>query len=171
MHVPNRVVTANATCVLVSRIRVWTFNGLHDLLVALTAGLFSHFTAAWRDVNVVFKPTCREIVGVPETVACFGGVLGYQSRRRVTVIADGHSPMAGLHPTAKLILHDVTIHTGFSIVGHIRVAARVHKGIRADSQQDADRDSQDNSRHYVAHTELEKQGSVSLILSRFFCFL
>src|SRR5688572_19045783 len=120
MHVTNRVVTANATSSFISRIRVWTFDSLYDLLMTFAARQFGHLTSARSDVNVVFKPSCREIVRVPETVACFRGVLGDESRRRVTIVAHSYGSMARLHPTIKLVLHDMTIHAGFSIIGHVR---------------------------------------------------
>jgi hypothetical protein len=51
------------------------FDGLDDFLVTFPAGLFSYFKAAWRDVNVVFKPAGREVIGMPETITRFRCVL------------------------------------------------------------------------------------------------
>ena len=88
--------TANTTCLRVFRFRVRAFNRLHDFLVTLAAGLFSYFTPSRRDVNVVFKPARREVVGMPETVARFSGVLRNQSGRCMAIIAYGNCAMARL---------------------------------------------------------------------------
>jgi len=115
----NRVVTANTTRLCVFGASVRALDSLHDFLMTFPAGFFSYFTASRRDVNVVFKPAGREIVGVPETIACFSGVLTNESGRRMAIVAHSNCSMTRLHPTAKLILHDMTIHTRFSVVGHI----------------------------------------------------
>src|SRR5687767_7099691 len=95
------------------------FNRLHNFLMTFAAGLFSYFPPSLRDVNVVFKPARREVVGMPETVACFGCVLANESGRRVAIVAHGDCTMARFHPAAKLLLHDMTIHTRFSVVSHV----------------------------------------------------
>lgn len=70
------------------------FNGFHNFLMTLPAGLFGYFTATRRDVNVVFKPTGCEVIRMPETVARFGCVLADESWWRVAIIADGYRSMA-----------------------------------------------------------------------------
>ena len=47
--------------------------------MTLAAGLFSYCTTTRGNVNVVFKPTGGEVVGMPETVARFRRVLANQS--------------------------------------------------------------------------------------------
>ena len=106
------------------------FNRLHDFLVTLAAGFFSYLTASGRDVNVVFKPARREIVGMPEAVARFSGVLRNQSGRCMAIITNGNCAMARLQPTAKLVLHDVTVHACLSVISHVRVAAGINEGVR-----------------------------------------
>ena len=119
-----------------------TFNGLDNVLMTFAAGFFRHFTASRCDVNVVFEPAGGEVVGMPETVSRFGGVLGNETGRRVAIVANRHRTMARLQPTAELVLHDVTIHTRFSIVSHVRIATRVHEGVCANTHGHADRDAE-----------------------------
>src|SRR5215813_4247922 len=109
--------TAKTTCLFVLRVRVWTFDSLDDLLMTLAAGLFGHFAAARCDVNVVVVPARREVVGVPEAVTCFGQVLRYESGWGVTIVAHRDGAMARLHPTAELVLHDVTVNASLGVVG------------------------------------------------------
>ena len=53
--------------------------------------------------------------------------------------------MARLQPTAKLILHDMTVHTGFSVVRHVRITTSVHEGVGANTDREADGDAQDHT--------------------------
>src|SRR5688500_6372389 len=126
------------------------------------AGLFLCFTASRRDVSVVFKPAGREVVGVSQAVSRLGGVFGSDSGRRVAIVANRHRTIARLQPTAEVVLHDVTIHTRFSIVSHVGIAARVHEGIRAYADRHANRDAQYYPRHYSAHTRVNKDSIVFL---------
>ena len=80
--------TANTTDPRIVDFRVRAFNRLHDILMTLATSLFRHGLTTRRDVYIVFKPAGREVVGVPETVLCFGGVFADESGRRVTVVAD-----------------------------------------------------------------------------------
>ena len=136
--------TANAACLLVSSIRV-RFDGMHDLLKTVPAGLFGYFTAARCDVNVVFEPTCREIVGVPESVACLRHVFRDEARWSMTIVANGDGAMARFHPTAELVLHDVTVDAGLSIVGHVRIAAGVNESVSAHTNGQAQRNAEDHT--------------------------
>jgi hypothetical protein len=140
--------TTNTTGALVFRVHMRAFDGLYDFLVTLAARLFRHLAASWRDVNVVFKPAGREIVRVPETITRFSHVFGHQARWRVAVVAYGNRAMARLHPAAKLVLHHVTIHTRFGVVGHVRITARVDKRVRTHTQCDSDRNAQNYTRLY-----------------------
>ena len=90
MQVAHRVVTANTTRLRIINLGVRAFNGLYYFLVTLPAGLFGYRTTTRRDVNVVFKPAGREVVGMPETVFRFGCVLAHEPRRRMAIVADGH---------------------------------------------------------------------------------
>jgi len=156
-------VTANTTCLRIGGVGVGAFDRLHDVVMTFPAGLFRYFTASRRDVNVVFKPAGREVIGVPETVSRLGGVFGNETGRRVAIVTNRHRTMARLQPTTELVLHDVTIHTRFSIVGHVGIAARVHEGIRAYANRHANRDAQCYPRHYSAHTRVNKDSIVFLI--------
>ena len=141
----DRSVTANTTRLRVFRFRVRAFDRLHDFLVTLAAGLFRYFSDSLRDVNVVFKPAGREIVGMPEPVARFSGVLRNQPGRRVAIIANRDRAMARLQPAAKLVLHDMTVNARFGVIGHVRITTSVDEGVRANTNGHADRDSQDYS--------------------------
>jgi hypothetical protein len=138
-------VTANTTRLRVFRFRVRAFNRLYDFLVTLAAGLFSYFSASLCDVNVVFKPAGREIVGMPEPIARFSGILRNQSGRRVAIVANRNRAMARLQPPAKLILHDMTIHTRFGAIGHVRITTSVDECVRANTYRHSDRDTEDCS--------------------------
>ena len=66
-----------------------TLDRLNNLLMTLSARLFGYSATSRRDVDVVFIPARREIVGVPETILRFSGVLSDESRRCVTIVAHG----------------------------------------------------------------------------------
>ena len=110
--------------------------------MTLSAGLFSYLAASGGDVDVVFKPTGREVVRVPETITRFGHVFGHQARWRVAIVAYGNCAMARLQPAAKLVLHHMTIHTRFRVVGHVRISARVDKRVGTHTQRDSNRHAQ-----------------------------
>ncbi len=138
--------TANTTRARVS-FRMRAFNSLHDGLVTLPASLFSYVSAARRDVYVVFKPAGREVVGVPKSVVRFGCVLGNKSGRCVAIIANRYGSMTGLDPAAELLLHDMTIHTRFGVVGHVGITARVDECVSPDADCQADQDAQNHARN------------------------
>ena len=115
--------------------------------MTLPAGLLSDFKASWRDVNVVIKPAGREIVRMPEPVARFSGILGDKPGRRMAIITDSNCSMARLHPTAKLVLHDMAVHTCFRVVSHVRIATSVDEGVGANSDRQSDCNSQNYARH------------------------
>ena len=96
---------------------------------------------------VVFEPAGREVVGMPEAVACFGCVLGYKSRRCVAIVANSDGSMTRLHPAAELLLHDMTIHTRFSVVSHVGITTRVDECVGADTDCQADEDAQNHARN------------------------
>ena len=70
-----------------------------------------------------------EIVRVPEPVARFSCILRNKPRRRMAIVADRNCSMARLHPAAKLVLHDVAVHTCLRVVGHVRIATSVDKRV------------------------------------------
>lgn len=105
--------------------------------------LFSHIAAALSDVDVIWIPTRREVIGMPETVLRFGYIFRYQTGRRVTIVANRNSAMARLQPAAVLVLHYVTVNTGISIVAHVGVSTRVDKSVRTDPHCEAERYAQD----------------------------
>ena len=53
--------------------------------------------------------------------------------------------MAGFHPAAELVLHDMAVHTRFSVVSHVRIPACVDEGIRTDAYRYAKRHAEDDS--------------------------
>jgi hypothetical protein len=62
-------------------------NSLNDLLMTIAAGFFGYILTMRLDLNVVFVTTGGEIERMPETIACFRGVLADEVRRCVTAIA------------------------------------------------------------------------------------
>ena len=86
--------TTDATGLRIAQPRMWTFNRFHDLLVTFSASLLCHRPPEIGDVNVFVKPTCGEVIRVPETVLRFGGIFCNETRRRVAVVADSNSAMA-----------------------------------------------------------------------------
>lgn len=121
-----------------------TFNRVHDFLMTLSTGFFGDLKAVFGNAYVVFEPTGGEIVRMPESVARLGHVLADELRRRVTVVADSSVTMTGLQPSAVLVVHDVAVRARRGIVGHVRIAARVNEGIRADADGQADRHAENN---------------------------
>jgi hypothetical protein len=59
--------------------------------------------------------------------------------------------MTRLQPTAKLILHDMTIHARFSVVSHVRIATRIDKRVSTHTDSRTNRDAQNNSRKPSLH--------------------
>ncbi len=90
MHVPNRVVTTEATCFRLGCSGVWTFNSVDDLLMTLPASFFSYLATSWCDLDVVLEPSRGEVIGMPETILRLGRVFAHQSRRRVAIVANCH---------------------------------------------------------------------------------
>src|SRR6185503_12408880 len=122
-----------------------------NVLVTFPAGLFCYLTTARRDVNVVFIPAGREVIRMPETISRLGRILADESGWRVAIIANRHCTMTRLQPTAKLILHDMTIHARFSVVSHVRIAARVDKRVSTHADGHTNRDAQNDSRKPSLH--------------------
>ena len=122
--------------------------------MTLPAGLFSYRTTARRDVNVVFEPSGREVVRMPETVLRFGCIFADETGWCVTIVANSHSTMAGLQPTIKLVLHNVTIHTRFSVVSHVGISASVNEGVGAHTYRHSDRDAEYHSARKCPLTHL-----------------
>src|SRR5215213_761229 len=113
--------------------------------MTLPAGLFGHRATTRRDLNVVVIPASREVIGMPETILGFGGVFADESGRRMAIVANRHGPVARVHPAAKLLLHDVTVHTGFSVVSHVRITTRIDKGEGTNTQRHTNCDTQNCS--------------------------
>lgn len=127
----------------VTQLGVWSFDRFYNFLMTLATRLFSYIAATLSDVDVVWIPTSREVIGMPETVLRFGCIFRDETGRRVTVVADRNSAMARLHPRAVLVLHYVTVETCISIVAHVGVSTRVDKSVRADPHNEAERNAQD----------------------------
>lgn len=125
------------------------FDSLHDILMTLPASLFSYRATTRRDVNVVFVPAGREVVRMPETILRLGCIFADETGRRVTIVANRHRTMARLQPTTKLVLHNMTIHTRFSVVSHIGIPAGVNEGVGAHTYRHADRDTEDDFKHLL----------------------
>ena len=121
--------TTNTTRAGITYFTVRALNRFNNFLMTLSAGPFSYFISVFRDPNVVFKPTRREIVRMPKTVARFGRILSHKVWRRVTVVADGDVAVAGLHPSPILLLHHMTISACLRIVGEVRIALGVDKSV------------------------------------------
>jgi hypothetical protein len=86
--------TTDATGLRIAQPGMRTFNRFHDLLVAFSASLLSHNSPALGDVNVVIKPTCGEVIRMPETVLRFGRIFCDEAGWRMAVVADSNSAMA-----------------------------------------------------------------------------
>ena len=117
--------------------------------MTLPASLFSYRATARRDVNVVFVPAGREVVRMPETILRLGCIFADESRRCVTIVANRYRTMARLQPTTKLVLHDMTIHTRFSVVSHVGIPAGVNEGVGANTYGHADRDAEYHFNHLL----------------------
>lgn len=90
MHVPNRVVATKATRLRFGCSGVWTFNSVDYFLMTLPACFFSYLASSWCDLDVVVEPSRREVIGMPETILCFGCVLADQSRWGMAIVANRH---------------------------------------------------------------------------------
>ena len=145
MKVTNRTMAADATYLRILPIRMPAFDRVHSFLMAFPASLFGYCLSVIRDADVVFEPAGREVIGMPESVAGFGRVLGDKLRRRVAIVADGDVAMAGLEPGAVLVLHHMTIGAGLRVISEIRITASVDKGVGADADGEANCHAQDDS--------------------------
>ena len=121
------------------------FNGTHNFSMTLATGFFSHLTTTRRDVDVVFEPTCSEVIGMPETVSCLGCVFADEPRWRVAIVADGDRPMARLHPACILFVHHMTVYACLRVVCHIGITTRVDEGVRTHTYGQPEGHPQNNS--------------------------
>ena len=64
--------------------------------MTLAASLFRHLAASWCDVDVVFEPTSRKVIGMPKASSRLGGVFTDEPGRSVAIVAHSHGSMAGL---------------------------------------------------------------------------
>ena len=64
----------------------------------------------------------------------------------MAIVADSDGAIARLYPPAELALHNVTVHASFSVVGHVRITARVEKRVRTHAQCDSNRHAQNYTR-------------------------
>ncbi len=111
-----------------------------------------------------------------------GKNVGMRTGRRVAIVADSDGAMARLQPTAKLVLHDVTVHTRFGVISHVRIATSVDKGVRTNTYGHANGDAEAHTtskpwfNHLlfrVALDALEHRdvAQVYRVLERFVCFV
>ena len=127
----------------VAQLGVRSFDRFHDFLMTFATRLFSYIAATLSDVDVVWIPTCCEVIGMPETVSRFGCIFRYEPGRCMAVVAYGNSAMTRLQPAVELVLHDVAVNTGISVVAHVGVSTRVDKSVRADPHDEAERYAQE----------------------------
>src|SRR5210317_583435 len=84
----------------------------------------------------------REALGVMPAVVRFGDVLADKVVRKMTIDTNGYCMVARFLPRVVLRLHDMAVDTNLGIVAEIGQTFRIQKGIRANPQEDADRDGQ-----------------------------
>ena len=93
LEVTDSLVTTNTRDLLAALLFRMRIDRAGDLLMTFPTSLFGYFSAASGDLNLVFKTTGGEVIGMPEAVARFRGVLAQKAGRRVAVVAHSDRPM------------------------------------------------------------------------------
>ena len=122
-----------------------SFNRFNNFLMTFATRLFCYFETMLGNAYVVFEPTSREVIRVPEAVACLGGVLADKLRWCMAVVTNGRVAMARLHPCAVLLLHNMAICTGLRIVGQVRITLSVDERVRANANRETKSNAKDDS--------------------------
>src|SRR5688572_17122944 len=86
-----------------------------------------------------------------------GPVLAEEIVRGMAIVAGGYGAVAGLQPGVIVILHDVAVRAGLRIVGEVRAAARVDKGIPADPGREPEQHTESDGRDANASTRIQLQ--------------
>lgn len=90
--------------------------GLHNIAMAKTTGIFGDLSIMWFDLNGFMKLASGKGKGMPKPIFCLVQIFSNQSMGIVTVIAGCGISMASFYPSRILVLHDMAVHTGFGIV-------------------------------------------------------
>ena len=102
-----------------------------NVFVAAAASILGYAVIKARDLDGVGIPSRGEVKRVPESVVRFDGVLADEVVGRVAVVAGGGGVVTRLQPGVVLRAHDVTIDTGFGVVGEIGITLGVDKRVGA----------------------------------------
>ena len=130
---------------------------VRDVCVTVSAGVFRDSAAARFHIDRLMEIAGREGVGMPETVIGFGPVLAEEIVRRVAIVAGGYGTVAGLQPGVIVVLHDMAVRACLRIVGEVRAAARVDKGVPADPGREPEQHTESDGRDANASTRIQLQ--------------
>ena len=107
---------------------------VHEIRVAVQARALRHAPIARLDLNRLVKVLQRERQRMKKSVVSLRDPFADRMVRQVTVVADGHMPMAGILPGVVVILHDVAVGATLRIVAQVADALAVAKGKNADAR-------------------------------------
>ncbi len=125
-------------------------DGLHDILMAITARRFGDGAISGRYLNGLVEISRRECPGMIEAINGLGMIFTDKIVWGVAVVTDCHPKMARFSPCLVLFVHNVAIGAGRGIVGHIRSPFGVNECIPAHTGCRTGYDSNDNSKTVVA---------------------
>jgi hypothetical protein len=119
--------------------------------VAATTGVLRYLVIKLCDLDCVGVSSGREVERMPESVICLYRIFPDDVVRGVAVVAGSDRVMARLQPCVVLSPHYMTIHACSGIVRQIRISLGIHKGVRPQSECQANEHSRHNQGCLALH--------------------
>lgn len=118
MHVTDGSVASHAEDITTAPVLI-NINRLHDVFVAVAAGVFHDLSRKLRNLDRFMEVAGRKIIGMPKSISSFGVPFAEKVVGGVTVITTNSLSMARMHPPVILLIHNMAVGTGRRIVGQI----------------------------------------------------
>lgn len=136
-----------------------------QLLVAIEAVALHHLAVALANLNRLFKVLHGELLRVIPAILEFDYILLRKFMGNVAVVTDCDAVMAPLLPALELFPHDVAVGADGRVIGQIRRALGIVKGVKTEAKEDAQNEGQkdSNSANRMTHNRpFTKPGKSSL---------
>ena len=141
--------TLEPFCLAVNHIAI---NGRRNVFVTATTGVFGDLVIEPGDFNVVGIAAAGEIEGMPKPIIGFDQVLADEVVGRVAIVARSRMAVARFNPAVILCPHDMAVHARGRIVGQIGIAFGVDESIEAQTEEQPEQDTYDQSNTYRLHS-------------------
>jgi hypothetical protein len=138
LQMSRRAVAAQACKLPTARVGMRRFDRIDDFFMTVTARLLGDLAAVRLDLNVVLVAARGEEKRMPKAIRRLSRILADEVCRRVAAIAGGDGTMRRLQPTVEFLAHDMAVGTSHWIVGEVRPAFRISKGVNTDADRDTD---------------------------------